>query len=205
MFTEMSKRKYTLRRRAEQQEETRARIVEATAALHEELGARETTISAIADRAGVQRLTVYRHFPDDAALLAACTAHWLADNPPPDPSSWQALSSPAERTRHALELLYAYYRRTQRMWSVSYRDVEDVAALQVPMSDVEAYLDGIRNDLVAAWRGRGSAGPALAATLGLAVRFQAWRLLSQQGLTDAEMASLVLSWLAGADPEPTAG
>lgn len=191
----MSKRKYTLRRRAEQQEETRGRIVAATAALHEELGPRNTTVSAIAQRAGVQRLTVYRHFPDDETLFAACTSHWLADHPPPDPADWQVVSEPAERTRQALTSLYAYYRRTERMWFVSYRDVADVTALEGPMGEFEAYLDGVRDDLLAAWPGGTENAAARAATLGLAVRFQCWRELKREGLGDQQMAALVVSWL----------
>ncbi|MBA1148315.1 TetR/AcrR family transcriptional regulator [Ectothiorhodospiraceae bacterium WFHF3C12] len=194
MFTEMSKRKYTLRRRAEQQQQTRERIVQATAELHEELGPRNTTVSAIAERAGVQRLTVYRHFPDDETLFAACTSHWLAGHPPPDPADWQAITDPADRTRRALGALYAYYRRTARMWFVSYRDVHDVAALHGPMGEFEAYLDSVRDDLAAAW-GQHHRNERLTATLGLAVGFHAWRLLDQQGMDDAQMAELVIDWI----------
>ena len=79
-------RKYELKRRAERQEQTRRRIVEATVGLHESVGPARTTVSAVAERAGVQRLTVYRHFPDERALLAACSGHWIASNPTPDPA-----------------------------------------------------------------------------------------------------------------------
>ena len=77
--------------------------------LHEELGPRATTISAIAEEAGVQRLTVYRHFPDETAVFQACTAHWLGLNPPPDPSGWAAIEDPLERLKAALTAFYRYY------------------------------------------------------------------------------------------------
>src|SRR6476646_9149441 len=93
------KRPYTMRRRAELEEETRRRITESAVELHEELGPAQTSISAIADRAGVRRSTVYRHFPDEDALFAACSAHWRAANPPPDPSLWSAIADVDERTR----------------------------------------------------------------------------------------------------------
>ena len=82
MFSE--KRNYELRARAGRQQATRRRIVEATVALHREVGPARTTVAEIARRAGVQRLTVYNHFPDDAQLFAACQAHFLAQHPPPD-------------------------------------------------------------------------------------------------------------------------
>src|SRR4029079_8163724 len=95
------KRQYTMRRRAELEEQTRRRITESAVELHEELGPAQTSISAIADRAGVRRSTVYRHFPDEDALFAACSAHWRAANPPPDPSSWSATVATHKRPRTA--------------------------------------------------------------------------------------------------------
>src|SRR6185437_2801655 len=92
------KRPYRMKRRAELEEQTRTRITESTVALHEEIGPARTTISAIADRAGVRRSTVYRHFPDEEALFAACSSHWRAANPAPDPAAWAAIADPAERT-----------------------------------------------------------------------------------------------------------
>src|SRR4249919_339286 len=103
-------RKYELKQRAESLGATRDRIVEATVELHESLGPAHTTISAIADRAGVQRLTVYRHFPDERTLFEACSGHWTARNPKPDPSRWAAVDDPEERLRIALSAIYAFYR-----------------------------------------------------------------------------------------------
>src|SRR5918997_5277074 len=117
-------RKYDMKRRAERQEETRRRIVEATVELHQTVGMARTTISAIAEKAGVQRLTVYRHFPDERALFYACTGHWRAANPPPDPGSWSQIADPHARLRLALGEVYAFHRRTEPMISNVVRDAQ---------------------------------------------------------------------------------
>src|SRR3954470_13292528 len=109
------KRKYELKARAEAQEATRARIAAAAAALHEEAGVGKTTVADIARRAGVQRLTVYNHFPDLQALLPACTAHWLTEHPQPDLAPLLAVEDPAERLRSVLAALYGWYRDTEAM------------------------------------------------------------------------------------------
>src|ERR671915_1215643 len=100
-------RKYEMKRRARRQEETRRRIIEATVELHQTVGMARTTISAIAEKAGVQRLTVYRHFPDERALFHACTGHWRAANPPPEPGPWSQIADPHERLGMALAEVYA--------------------------------------------------------------------------------------------------
>src|SRR2546423_3097062 len=109
------KRKYELKARAKAQEETRRRITEATVGLHVEVGPAHTTISEIAKRAGVQRLTVYNNFPDEASLLGACSAHYVSQHPPPDPGAWASIRDPARRARAALSALYGYYRETEPM------------------------------------------------------------------------------------------
>jgi AcrR family transcriptional regulator len=111
------KRKYELKARAEAQEETRRRITEATVGLHLEVGPAQTTISEIAKRAGVQRLTVYNNFPDEASLLGACAAHYNAAHPPP------------ERTEAALTALYVYYRETEPMTGKVMRDAQVMPVL----------------------------------------------------------------------------
>ena len=124
------KRPYRMTRRAELEEQTRRRITESAVALHEELGPARTSISAIAERAGVRRSTVYRHFPNEDALFAACSSHWRAANPPPDPSAWAAIEDPAERTETALRELYAFYARTQGMYASLLRDEPLVPIVQ---------------------------------------------------------------------------
>src|ERR671929_1986201 len=115
MFTPMTTRTYQQTRRAQHQAETRRRIVEAMVALHQEVGPARTTISAIAERAGVERLTVYRHFPDERSMFEACTAHYATVVPQPDPARWESIEAPAERLRAALLEFYDYYRRAEQM------------------------------------------------------------------------------------------
>jgi AcrR family transcriptional regulator len=204
MLTEMKKRPYTLRQRAAQQEETRARIVAAAMALHEELGPRNTTISAVAERAGVQRLTVYRHFPNEQSLLHACSSHWLDLHPVPDPSDWQAIAAPGARTRTALARLYGYYRRTERMWRSSYRDEGEVPALKAVMREPRDYLRRVRDDLVAAWNPPPEARRNVKAVIGHGLQFSSWESLDREGLTDAEMADAIVRWLVALCPRERA-
>jgi len=191
----MAKRTYTPRKRAEQQDETRRRIVDAAMALHEELGPSKATISSIAARAGVQRLTVYRHFSDDIALFHACTSQWLDLHPPPDPAAWIGIAAPLERARTALAALYTYYRGTERMWEVSYRDLDHTPALREPMAGVETYLATVRDGLALAWTPEPAAHRKLRAAIGLAVRFQTWQGLRGDGLGDDVMADMMVRWL----------
>ena len=150
------KRPYRMKRRAELEEQTRRRITESAVALHEELGPAQTSISAIAERAGVRRSTVYRHFPDEEALFAACSSHWRAANPPPDPRSWSSIEDPAERTRTALRELYAFYGSTEAMYVSLLRDEPLVPAVERRLRDFYGYLRSIQDDLTAG-RGCGAA------------------------------------------------
>src|SRR6187397_2731837 len=112
--SEMSKtRTYELKRRAERQEETRQRIVDAAVELHTTLGPSRTTVQAIAEKAGVTRPTVYAHFPDARSLFSACSGHVRATIPPPNPARWESISDPAARLETALRELYAYYTRLE--------------------------------------------------------------------------------------------
>src|SRR5213080_2766737 len=142
------KRPYRMRRRAELEEQTRRRITESTIALHEELGPARTSISAIAERAGVRRSTVYRHFPDEDALFAACSTHWRAANPPPNPRAWAATEDPAARTETALRELYAFYGRTHGMYRSLLRDEPVVPIVQRQLRDFHGYLRMIQDVLI---------------------------------------------------------
>src|SRR5262245_32191160 len=126
----MTTRKYQLKRRAERQEETRQRIVEAAVHLHETVGERGATISAIAAEAGVERLTVYRYFPDERALLSACTSHYLSLNPPPNPENWRSIADPELCLQTALTEIYAYHRRTEAMMNSANRDMATLPVLR---------------------------------------------------------------------------
>ena len=191
----MTKRKYKKTKRAEQQGKTRERIVEATVALHEELGPANTSIKAIAERAGVQRLTVYRYFPDDVSLFQACTSHWLSFNPPPDMSDWQDIEEVEEKTATALLAFFKYYRGTETMWTGAYRDVEDVAALREVLKGFEGYIDNVRDGLLASWKLKGKSKQQLSITLRHCLRFTAWQSLKRQKLKDKQIVDLVTAWL----------
>jgi len=193
----MKKRKYNKTRRAEQQDETRERIVEATVKLHEELGPANTSIKAIAEEAGVQRLTVYRHFPDEFSLFQACTTHYLGLHPPPSLDEWAEIQNASERSYAALLAFYRYYHQTEKMWTVAYRDMDKVEALQEPMGQFEAYIDIVNEDLVRAWSQKNNIKKQLQITLRHALRFPTWQSLKKTNLKDEKIAELVQSWLAG--------
>lgn len=184
-------RPYTLRRRAKGVEETRRRITEAAAELHGTLGPARTTISAVAERAGVQRLTVYRHFPDETALFQACSAHWMRENPPPDIAAWRTTAAPEARLERALRDMYAYYGRTAGMWSRVYRDLADVPALAQAAERWHTYLDEAVATLAAGWRLRGAGRRRLTAVLGHALDFTTWASLDARGVPAADAVPLM--------------
>lgn len=187
----MKKRKYTKTRRAEQQEETRDKIVEAAMALHEELGPRATSISAIAERAGVQRLTVYRHFEDDVAIFQACSSRWFELNPPPGPSLWQELAPAAQRTEEALVNIYTYYSNSAAMLNRVYSDEADVPALQEVMQGFRLYLEGISNDLLKAWQPESKKRKDIKTLINHAVQFSTWKSFSQEQMKERKIAELM--------------
>src|SRR6266571_1057191 len=123
-------RSYTLKRRAERQDETRQRIVEAAIELHQTIGPTATTISEIAQRAGVGRVTVYRHFPDELTLAGACSGRYFERNQAPEPSEWKEIADPAERLRTALSEVYAYHCATEAMMTHVLADARDHPVLQ---------------------------------------------------------------------------
>jgi AcrR family transcriptional regulator len=191
-------RPYRMKRRAELEEETRTRITESTVALHEELGPARTTISAVAERAGVRRSTVYRHFPDDEALFAACSSHWRAANPPPDLSAWAAIEDPRERTETALRELYAFYGRTEGMYTSLLRDESVVPIVQRLLGNFYGYLRAIQDTLMAGRGLRGRAARRTRAAIGHALAFPTWRSLTrEQDLTDDDAVALMCVLVEG--------
>jgi AcrR family transcriptional regulator len=194
------KRKYELKARAEAQEETRRRITEATVGLHLEVGPAQTTISEIAKRAGVQRLTVYNNFPDETSLLGACSAHYNAGHPPPDPGEWAKVRDPGRRTRAALSALYRYFRETEPMTAKVMRDAQVMPALAaIVESAYVPYVTAVRDDLALAWERGGEPNPRVRATLGLALRFETWSALAQgEGMADDDAAALMVEMVRGA-------
>ena len=186
-------RKYDMKRRARRQEETRRRIVEATVELHKTVGMARTTISAIAEKAGVQRLTVYRHFPDERALFSACTGHWRAANPLPDPASWTQVVDPEERLRVALSEVYAYHRRTEPMIANVFRDAQVHPLTREMAEPYFRHWERIRYVLATGWGVEDERLALLLAALAHALDFQTWRsLVRQQELNDEQAAELMV-------------
>jgi AcrR family transcriptional regulator len=192
-----TKRKYELKDRARKQEQTRARIVDALIELHESVGAARTTVTEVAQRAGVNRMTVYKHFPTEGDLVTACTSHWLELNPPPEVEAWAAIGDSDERLDAALVELYAYYRRTQTMWTTAYRDAALVESLGAIMDAAWfAFLDRAV-DVLAAGRGlRGRRRQRLLGALRLAVDFPTWQTLTSSGLRDHDAADVAATFVA---------
>jgi AcrR family transcriptional regulator len=187
----MSKRTYTLKERARKQDETRRRIVEATSELHQEVGPANTTVAEIARRAGVQRLTVYNHFPTDAELFGACSAHWLERHPPPDPAAWMALDGPAERLRAAVGAFYARYAETETMTANVLRDAQLLPALAGVLQGAAAHLAAVTEQLLEGRRLRGRRRARVRAAIALALSFASWRtLVREQGLAQDEAVEL---------------
>jgi AcrR family transcriptional regulator len=207
MFTDMATRKYQKKRRAEQQAETRQRIVEAMVELHREVGPARTTISAIAERAGVERLTVYRHFPDETAMFEACTAHYATEVPGPDLAAWADIEVPAERLRAVLLAFYDYYSRAEEMLVHATRDLPQLPALAAVLKPRERFVERVREELVERWGVKGQARARLAAAVGHALRFETWQSLARaEGWGDAEAIDLMITFAeaAAAQREPTA-
>jgi AcrR family transcriptional regulator len=191
--------KYRLKRRAERQEETRRRIVEATVELHSTVGPAHTTDAAIAEKAGVTRVTFYRHFPDELSLFKDCSLHGLQKWPPPDPSSWRRVADPEERLRLALGELYAYYRVAGPGLAVLIRDAPLLRRelMGFPSrADVLRLMSGV---LLEAWRARGRRRQVLGAALNHATAVGTWQsLVQQQGLADDEAIELLVAMVLAA-------
>lgn len=193
------KRQYRMKRRAEQEAETRLRITEAAVALHGTLGPARTSVSAVAEQAGVRRSTVYRHFPDEAALFGACSAHWAEQNPPPDITAWECVADPEERLATALAELYAFYGRNAEMLENLLRDMPKVPVVAELMAPFGQFLAAATEILL---RGRGARGRARdrqRAAIGHALAFPTWQdLTATQGLDDAAAADLMTRLVAAA-------
>jgi AcrR family transcriptional regulator len=196
-------RSYRMQRRAESQRQTRLRITESAVALHGTVGPSRTSISAVAAHAGVRRSTVYRHFPDEAALFDACTAHWAAANPPPDLDAWRAIENPDERLRAALGELYAFYGRTELMLDNLFRDETTSPLVQERFAEFRGYIDTARDTLMAGRSLRGAARRRTRAALGHAIAFSTWKsLVREHRLDDSDAATLVAALVAAAGSRP---
>ena len=186
-------RKYELKRRADRKAETRRRIVEATVALHTSDGPARTTISAIADRAGVERHTVYAHFPDERALFDACTAHWASVHPFPDSADWLAVDDRVARLRAALRGVYDWYESVEREVAIFERDATVHGATADAVARRKERTHALRDELVRGWPRR----KPVTAALGHALEFETWRsLVRGHGLTQRQAVDAMLSFVA---------
>jgi AcrR family transcriptional regulator len=186
-------RKYRLKRRAERQAETRQRIVDATVELHRELGPAQTTISAIAERAGVQRLTVYRHFPNERELMVACSSQYNAQNPPPDPTAWAGIRDPRDRFRQALAEIYGFYERTEEMLEKIIRDAETHEVTREFIAPYYQYLSQVVDLLCQGWDVPEEETVPFRAAIAHALGLATWRsLVRAQGLTNEQAVDVML-------------
>jgi len=188
-------RKYDLRARAERQQATRRRIVEATAELHRTVGPARTEISAVAELAGVERVTVYRHFPQLESLLTACSQHFRDQHPLPDVAQYRAIRDPRQRAAAALDATFAYWEANQQMVANVLRD----SAVLPVGGGFLAFQAAMAEVLRSGWNVRGRRRERLHAALRLAVDFHAWqRLARDQGLHREDCVAVMLGMLDGA-------
>lgn len=193
----MERRRYTLGRRAESQAETRRRIVQAAVDLHRSVGPARTSISAVAERAGVQRHTVYRHFPSEAALFRACREHFLGTSPPPGAARWRAYPPGQRRLRMGLRELYAYFAQNREMIGNVLRDAE-----LVPVGEgLRAAMERGAAVLAEGWRVRDAR--ALRSALVLATDFFAWRTLTDRGRLSTRDAAEIMTRMVAAASSPS--
>ncbi|HEX2648289.1 MAG TPA: TetR/AcrR family transcriptional regulator [Candidatus Dormibacteraeota bacterium] len=188
-------RKYRMRARAEHQQDTRRRIVEAAVQLHGTVGPARTTFRGVAAIARLPRQTVYRHFADEAALFGACSAHYLQANPPPNPSSWLQAPNPLARLRRALLDLYSYYERNQAMLANVLRDAAIVPSLRAFIVPYDQFRAGALAVLAEGWPGDQD---SLRASIGVALTFDTWRsLVVEQHLSDQRAVDLMAAFVRG--------
>ena len=184
-----------MKRRAELEELTRRRITESAVELHGTLGPSRTSMSAVADHAGVRRSTLYRHFPDEPALFEACTAHWRAANPAPDLARWAAIADPDERLRSALAEMYEFYGRTEGMMSNLVRDEATVPIVKQHFTGFHAYLADAADTLMTGRRPR----RRVRAAIGHALAFTTWQsLVREQGLAVRDAVDVMCRLIAAA-------
>ncbi len=193
-----TKRKYELKKRAEEMAATRERITDAAIDLHGTVGPSRTTMSAVAKRAGVERRTLYRHFPTEAKLFEACSTHYFTANPWPDLDGWRANRDPEERLQLALDELYAYYESTEPMLTNVLRDAELVDFAREAVAPFNAYLEEAAELLTVGRGARGRRRQLLTAALRHALAFSTWRSLSSNGIAPSDAAKLVTALVEAA-------
>jgi AcrR family transcriptional regulator len=195
----MPKRKYELKKRAEQMAKTHQRITEAAIELHGTVGPARTTLSAVAKRAGVERRTLYRHFATEADLFAACSADYFTANPWPDLASWRAIRDPQQRLERALDELYAYYERTEPMFSNVLRDAELVDFARDAVAPLNAYLEEAAEVLTIGRQARSRRRQLLRGALRHVLAFSTWRSLTANGIGRSDAVKLLTALVKAAD------
>jgi len=193
------KRKYELKQRAAGMADTHRRITEAAIELHGTIGPARTTLSAVAQRAGVERRTLYRHFPSEADLFEACSKHYFTAHPFPDLHHWRAIRDPRQRLGHALDELYAYYERTGPMLANALRDAELLDHARDAVAPLDAYLDQAAETLIRGRRARGRRRHLLHTALRHGIAFSTWRSLSTGSIARAEAVTLITAFVEAAD------
>lgn len=181
-------RKYELKSRAERQEATRQRIVEAAAELHEEVGPARTSISAIAERAGVERLTVYRHFATESDIFHACSAHFDELHPFPDFAAWASIHDPFERLERGLAELYDYFSDTERMTAAAIRDAPATPAMRDTFARYHEGFQGIATMLIAGFAAAGIPANRVSLPIRLATDFHTWHIMTREAKLDSRAA-----------------
>lgn len=163
------------------------------------MGPLRTTDAAIAEGAGVTRMTFYRHFPDETSLFRACTLHGLVKWPPPDSRPWRRIADPRERLRLGLGELYAYYRVAGPGLAALARDASFMkpelftspSRFEVLRSAVDVLIEG--------WAIRGRRRRRLAAAINHATAVSTWQsLVKQQGLAEREAVDLLVAMAVAA-------
>lgn len=192
------KRKYEKKRRAEAEAQTRLRITKSAVELHGSLGPARTSMSAVAEHAGVRRSTLYRHFPDERALFGACSAHWREANPRPDISRWARIEDPEQRFAAALPELYAFYRQTEGMLDKLLRDAPTVPIVDELMGGFRAFVAAAAKVLMKGRGLRGTAAKRTRAAVGHALAFRTWQDLTGVQELDDEQAAEMMSRLVSA-------
>jgi len=198
MTAENPVRRYRQQRRLEQQHETRLRITESAVALHGTVGPARTTMSAVANHAGVRRSTVYRYFPDEAALFDACTAHWAAANPPPNLAAWAEILAPDERLAVALRELHGYFARTERMLDNLYRDESIVPLVAERFGAFRDYMSAAERTIMKGRRLRGARARRTQGAVGHAIAFSSWKsLVREHAVPPTDAVTLLCALVAG--------
>lgn len=178
-----------MKRRAEGQAETRRRIVEAAFELHGTIGPARTTFSKIAEQAGVQRQTLYAHFPDERSLFMACSAHHLDRDCPPAPDLWADIPDRQRKLETALSEIYGWYARSGAVIGAVLRDAEtDVVLREITELRFGPIIEGWAASL-----SDGASDPGAAAFLSLAMSFHTWRTLVQEGGLEPAAAAAVMT------------